>query len=669
MTDTDPAASADRSVPTDSLGNPITVPDSDDILVVSAADGSRWELVCGLEVHAELATRTKMFSGAPNRFGDEPNTNIDPVTLGLPGTLPVVNERAVELAATFGCAVGATVQRSVFSRKNYFYPDMPKDFQISQYDQPIVIDGTLELPSGHVVGIERAHLEEDTGKSTHVGGDGRIHGADHSLVDYNRAGVPLLEIVSRPHVRSAEQARAYVSELRSILVACGISDGKMEEGSMRVDANVSVRREGSDEIRTRCEIKNVNSLRSLGRAIEYEATRQADLHATGDRVVQETRHWNEADGRTSTMRSKEEADDYRYFPEPDLVPIDLGAERVDAIAATLPLLPAARRARLAEVTGESRTAESVVVVVERGQDDQALAALAWTTHLASESEGGPADVPSVAGRFMAEIIEPVAAADASTTPSNASAAGVVGTAAAGAPGSGVGTSSASSAGVGGASGAADALVSDAGPSSASAADVAGSADAEVLAAGVASVGSSLGSAVGSAAGAAAGADTGSVAPRAGAARWVLTNEGLAAARDASDAAKARVLVHVTQNLGADAGAALSPLRLAELVAMEVAGELTATQAKQVLAELVADPAATAQSVAAAKGFEAMDTGALEAQVDSVIAANPAEWEQFRTGDPKVRGKLTGFFVGQVMKATKGQADGKQVTALLQSKAT
>jgi len=202
------------TVPTDSLGNPISVAESDDVLVVEAADGSRWELVCGLEVHAELATVTKMFSGAPNSFGDEPNTNIDPVTLGLPGTLPVVNQRAVELAARFGCAVGATVQRSVFSRKNYFYPDMPKNFQISQYDQPIVVDGALELPSAHVVGIERAHLEEDTGKSTHVGGAGRIKGADHSLVDYNRAGVPLLEIVSRPHVRSAEQARQYVAELR-----------------------------------------------------------------------------------------------------------------------------------------------------------------------------------------------------------------------------------------------------------------------------------------------------------------------------------------------------------------------------------------------------------------------------------------------------------------------
>ncbi|CAN5746205.1 Asp-tRNA(Asn)/Glu-tRNA(Gln) amidotransferase subunit GatB [soil metagenome] len=502
-------------IPTDSLGNPITVPDSDDITVVTAADGSRWELVCGLEVHAELATATKMFSGAPNHFGDEPNTNVDPVTLGLPGTLPVVNQHAVELAIRFGCAVGGpqSVRRSVFSRKNYFYPDMPKNFQISQYDQPIVVAGELELPSGHVVGIERAHLEEDTGKSTHVGGAGRITGADHSLVDYNRAGVPLLEIVSRPHVRSTEQARQYVAELRSILVACEISDGKMEEGSMRVDANVSVRREGSQEIRTRCEIKNLNSLKSLGRAIEYEATRQADLHAVGEKVTQETRHWDEAQGVTGTMRSKEEADDYRYFPEPDLVPVDPSPEWIARVAAALPLLPAARRARLAEASGEPRTTEAIVVIVDRAQDDLAMATIA------------------------------------------------------------------------------------------------------------------------------AGADP------------------------------ARVLVHLTQNLAGDVGTELAPERLAELIGLETSGALTATQAKQVLAELVADPSATAAGVAEAKGFEAMDTGALESAVDAVIAANPGEWEQYRAGDPKVRGKLTGFFIGQVMKATKGQADGKAATALLTQKAT
>ena len=275
----------------------------------TALDG--WEMVIGLEVHAELATETKMFSGAPNQFGDEPNTNIDPVSLGLPGSLPVLNEKAVELAIRLGLALHCEIRPSVFARKNYFYPDMPKDFQISQYDQPIDADGWLELPSGTRVGIERAHLEEDTGKSTHVGGDGRITGATYSLVDYNRAGVPLLEIVSRPDLRNAADARAYVAELRAILVATGVSDGKMEEGSMRVDATVSVRRSADDPFGTRCEIKNLNSLRSLGRAIEYEARRQVDLLEGGESVRQETRHWDENDGRTHTMRVKEEAADDR----------------------------------------------------------------------------------------------------------------------------------------------------------------------------------------------------------------------------------------------------------------------------------------------------------------------------------------------------------------------
>ena len=213
-----------------------------------------WEVVVGLEVHAELATATKMFSGAPNRFGGNPNTHIDPVSLGLPGSLPVLNERAVELAIRVGLALNCRVQRSVFARKNYFYPDMPKDFQISQYDQPINVDGWLELPDGRRVGIERAHLEEDTGKTVHVGGGGRIHEAGYSLVDYNRAGVPLIEIVGAPDLRSADDARAYVGELRAVLVAIGASDGKMEEGSMRVDCNVSVRPEGSQHLGTRCEV-------------------------------------------------------------------------------------------------------------------------------------------------------------------------------------------------------------------------------------------------------------------------------------------------------------------------------------------------------------------------------------------------------------------------------
>jgi aspartyl-tRNA(Asn)/glutamyl-tRNA(Gln) amidotransferase subunit B len=262
-----------------------------------------WELVVGLEVHVELATATKLFSASPNRFGDEPNTHIDPVTLGLPGALPVLNQHAVELAMRIGAALNCTIQACTFHRKNYFYPDMPKAYQISQYDQPLNVDGWLDLPDGTRIGVERAHLEEDTGKSTHMGGSGgRIHGSDYSLIDFNRAGVPLVEIVSRPDIRTSEQARQYVSELRAILLAIGASDAKMEEGSMRVDANVSVHRPGTP-FGTRCEIKNVNSVRSLGRAIEYEARRQIDMISHGETVRQETRHWDETDGRTHTLRT------------------------------------------------------------------------------------------------------------------------------------------------------------------------------------------------------------------------------------------------------------------------------------------------------------------------------------------------------------------------------
>lgn len=300
-----------------------------------------WETVIGLEVHCELATETKLFCGCPNVFGDEPNTNICPTCLGLPGSLPVVNEKAVELAARVGLALGCEVRPSVFARKNYFYPDMPKDYQVSQYDLPINVEGRLALPGGGSVRIERAHLEEDTGKSTHVGGGGRIHDATHSLVDYNRAGVPLLEIVSGPDLRSAEDAKAYVAELRAVLLAVGASDAKMEEGSMRVDANVSVHRPGTP-LGTRTESKNINSLRSLGRAIEYETRRQIDLLTAGERIVQETRHWDEEGGRTRPGRLKEEAEDYRYFAEPDLVPLVPTDEWIEGVRGSLPALPADR---------------------------------------------------------------------------------------------------------------------------------------------------------------------------------------------------------------------------------------------------------------------------------------------------------------------------------------
>src|SRR5262245_33387037 len=290
-----------------------------------------YEMVIGLEVHVELATVSKLFSASPNRFGDEPNTNIDPVTLGLPGALPVLNRHAVELAMRIGLALNCRIQACSFHRKNYFYPDMPKAYQIGRYDGPLNVGGPLGLPDGTRIGIERAHLEEDTGKSTHIGGTGgRIHGSDFSLIDFNRAGVPLVEIVSRPDIRTSEEARQYVTELRAILVAIGASDAKMEAGSMRVDANVSVRHPG-EPFGTRCEIKNVNSVRSLGRAIEYEARRQIDLIDSGEKVQQQTRHWNENDGRTHTLRTKEDADDYRYFPEPDLVPLVPDAEWIESV--------------------------------------------------------------------------------------------------------------------------------------------------------------------------------------------------------------------------------------------------------------------------------------------------------------------------------------------------
>ena len=332
-----------------------------------------YETVIGLEVHCELKTATKLFCGCANEFGAEPNTHICPVCLGLPGSLPVINRNAVELAMRIGTALNCEIKPSIFHRKNYFYPDMPKDYQVSQYDEPINVAGFLELPDGSRVGIERAHMEEDTGKTTHIGATGRIHGADYSLVDYNRSGVPLVEIVSAPDIRSAEQARAYVSELRAILVAAGASDGKMEEGSLRVDANVSVRPEASSEFGTRCEIKNLNSLRSLGRAIEYEVKRQIELVDKGERVVQETRHWDEAKGKTQAGRTKEEAYDYRYFPEPDLVPLQPDEQWKAAVAGALPPLPAARRVKLAAAAGVAPA--DVAIVVEQDLDELVNAAI------------------------------------------------------------------------------------------------------------------------------------------------------------------------------------------------------------------------------------------------------------------------------------------------------
>ena len=465
-------------------------------------------MVVGLEVHVELDTKTKLFSASPNRFGDEPNTNIDPVTLGLPGALPVLNRRAVELAIRLGLALNCTVQASTFHRKNYFYPDLPKAYQISQYDQPINVNGYLMLPGDVKIGIERAHLEEDTGKSTHFGGSsGRIHGSDYSLVDFNRAGVPLVEIVSKPDIRNSDQARQYVAELRSILLAVGASDAKMEEGSMRVDVNVSVRRSG-EPFGTRCEIKNVNSIRAVGKAIDYEARRQIDVLESGGVIRQETRHWDDAEGRTHTLRTKEDADDYRYFLEPDLVLLDPDTEWVDAIRASLPMLPAERRARLSTITGANKESEAVYVIVERGQDDYIAA------------------------------------------------------------------------------------VADAGG-------------------------------------------------------------------DAS-----RALVYVQQAFAEEGATPRVPAAdLARLTILERDAKVTATQAKTILAELVASGGGDAAKIAADKGFEALDTSAVEKMVDEAIAAQPDAWAKYCAGEEKALGAI----VGAVMKSSKGKADGKVVTAILLSR--
>ncbi|WP_436699328.1 Asp-tRNA(Asn)/Glu-tRNA(Gln) amidotransferase subunit GatB [Nocardioides sp. BYT-33-1] len=323
---------------------------------------AKYDPALGLEVHVELNTHTKMFCGCPTAFGAEPNTQVCPTCLGLPGAMPVVNGKAVESAIRIGLALNCSIAEWCrFARKNYFYPDMPKNFQTSQYDEPIAFDGWLDVtvPSedGEVetfrVEIERAHMEEDTGKSTHVGGaTGRIHGADYSLVDYNRAGIPLIEIVTRPILVPAEKApavaRAYVAQLRDLIVALGVSDARMDQGSIRADVNLSLAPKGEAKLGTRSETKNVNSLRSVERAVRFEMSRHAGILDAGGAVLQETRHFHEDDGSTSSGREKSDAEDYRYFPEPDLVPVAPSREWVEELRATLPENPTQKRARLQE---------------------------------------------------------------------------------------------------------------------------------------------------------------------------------------------------------------------------------------------------------------------------------------------------------------------------------
>ena len=490
--------------------------------VAEEVGARRYETVIGIETHCELGTATKMFCACPTTFGAEPNTQVCPVCLGEPGSLPVANGRAVDYAARIGLALHCRIaERSQFHRKNYFYPDMPKNYQISQYDEPLCVGGWLDVDvDGEVrrVGITRVHMEEDTGKSLHVGATGRIHGAEYSLVDYNRAGIPLVEIVSEPDLRSAEEARAYAEELRTVLLALGVSDAKLEEGSMRFDVNVSIRPVGQAEFGTKVELKNLNSLRSLYRAVDYEAERQRRVLAEGGKLTQETRHWDEGAGRTEPMRSKEFATDYRYFPEPDLVPIEATAGWVDGLRAELPELPAEQRARLAEATGLPAKEVSWLV-----RDPEVLGY--FQAVLAGPSGGGPGRDPKVV------------------------------------------------------------------------------------------------------------------------ASWVMGE----LQRDL------REFGHTM------ASNPVGPERLGELLDLLAAGTVSATAAKDVLAEMFSSEASPATIVERKGLAQISDTTELEAVVERVVAANPDLADKFRGGK---RGVL-GAMVGQVMRETRGRANPKLVSDLLE----
>jgi aspartyl-tRNA(Asn)/glutamyl-tRNA(Gln) amidotransferase subunit B len=338
-----------------------------------------WQPVIGIEVHVELGTASKMFCGCAVSFGEEPNRFVCPTCLGLPGAMPVPNETALEWITRIGLALNCQVaSSSVFHRKNYFYADVPKNYQITQYDLPICREGYLDVSlDGETsrVGIERAHMEEDTGKSLHQSTGGRIHAASATLLDFNRSGVPLVEIVSKPDLRSAAQARAYAQELRAVVAELGVSDARMEEGSIRFDANVSVRPEDSEMLGTKVEVKNMNSFRSLERAVTFEISRQITELERGGSVIQETRHWDEDAGVTRGMRTKEESSDYRYFAEPDLTPLEFRPEYISKIAATVGELPAGRRARFAQFGLEPRMVSTLAAadVALRSLFDETLA--------------------------------------------------------------------------------------------------------------------------------------------------------------------------------------------------------------------------------------------------------------------------------------------------------
>ena len=478
-----------------------------------------WEAVIGLETHVELSTRSKMFCGCPARFDAPPNTNVCPVCLGLPGALPVPNREAINRICQIGLALNCSVtRRPVFHRKNYFYADLPKNYQISQFDLPVCVDGYLDVGGDHAgrVGIERVHQEEDTGKSTHVGGDGRITAAEYSLLDFNRSGVPLVEIVTRPDIRSAAQARAYGQELRLLVEALGVSDAKLEEGSIRFDANVSVRPGPDAPLGTKVEIKNMNSFRSLERAVAYEIERQTALRAAGRQIVMETRHWDEEAGVTRGGRTKEGSSDYRYFPDPDLVPMDIDRSWAEQMAALLPELPAQRRSRYEGMGLDSAQAGTL----------------------------------AVADRSLRGLFEEAVEAGAGAVPTG---------------------------------------------------------------------------------------------------NWV-TGEVVAALRRSGRSSLE--------------GASLRGQDLARLLKMVDGAELSRSAAREVLAGVMAGEGSPREVAVARDLLQISDTGVLEAAVDAVLAANPAEFDRLAAGERK----LIGFFVGQVMRRTRGKADPKLASTLIRDRA-
>jgi len=477
----------------------------------------QWETVIGLEIHTQLATQSKIFSGSSTAFGAEPNTQASLIDLAMPGVLPVLNKEVVRMAVRFGKAIGAEVaHRSVFARKNYFYPDLPKGYQISQYELPVVGKGvveiTLEDGSSKPVGVTRAHLEEDAGKSLHED----FHGM--TGIDLNRAGTPLLEIVSEPDMRSAKEAVAYAKKIHQIVTFIGICDGNMQEGSFRVDANVSIRPKGQSELGTRAELKNINSFRFLEKAINFEIARQIDVIEDGGKVVQETRLYDANRDETRSMRSKEEANDYRYFPDPDLLPLEIDEAFINEVVATMPELPDARRARFESQYGLSAF-----------------------------------DADQLTGsRAQADYFE-------------------------------------------------------------AAAQVGG--DAKLTA------------------------------------NWVMGDLAAALNRDATDFAHSPV----------------TAVALGQLVARIKDDTISGKIAKDVFAAMWAGEG-SADEVIEAKGLKQItDTGAIEALVDAVLAANPEQVENYRSAEPDKQPKMLGFFVGQIMKQSQGKANPQQVNALLREK--